>query len=484
MNSLATKLSLAFILVVLIGVAGVSVLIRVETARGFETYLEARGNNYLARVGDSLVDLYQATGDWRDAQEYLVGLLRSSSDRLVLADASGRVVADTSGQLLGQQNSSRDALNQTPILVGSRVVGTLYLLSFSPGPTSSQGRGPGAGQGRGPGPMAGNETGRASAPGPQQVTTSLESAYLSSVDRAILTTALVAALVAIGVGVVVSRRITRPLADLAEASQEVASGKLDRRLKVTSQDELGRVALSFNTMAANLQRNEESRRHMVADIAHDLRTPLAVIQGTVDGMLDGVIDTNQPALESIKEEVGILTKLVADLRTLSLAEAGQLKLDRSLVDLLEIAARSTNKVEPIARARGVACSVEGTSPGPIVYVDTDRMAQVLGNLLDNAIRFTPEGGRIRVSVSTGVAGKAILEVTDTGVGISAEDLPHVFDRFYRTDQSRTRKSGGSGLGLAIVKQLVEAHGGRVWAESEQGRGSKFILELPVSSVEC
>lgn len=309
---------------------------------------------------------------------------------------------------------------------------------------------------------------------------SLEATYLGSVDRAIATTALLSALLAIAVGLVVSRRITRPLAELADASREVASGRLDRRLKVASKDELGQVASSFNTMAEKLQRNEEARRHMVADIAHDLRTPLTVIQGTVDGMLDGVIDTDRDSLESIKEEVGILGKLVADLRTLSLAEAGQLRLERSRVDLLELARRSVRKIEPAAGERGISCRVEDEGPGPMVEADSDRMGQVLGNLLDNALRHTREDGTITVSVSAAEPGWARLSVADTGAGISEEDLPHIFDRFFRADQSRTRKSGGSGLGLAIVKQLVEAHGGRVWAESRLGEGTRFSVELPLA----
>ncbi len=473
MNSLATKLSVAFILVVVLGVASVSLLVRIGTARDFESYLEARGGIYLARAADSLAQLYQQNGDWKNAQPMLSDLLRGPTDRLVLSDASGRIVGDTDGQLLGRSVDGIDAVNQAPITVGGSKVGTLYLLSFTPGPGASVGRGQGAGPppGRGPGAMTGAGTS-------QVLSASLESAYLASVDRAILTAAVLSAIIAIAAGLFVSRKITRPLARLAAASQEVASGKLDRRLEVTSNDELGRVSSTFNTMAESLQRNEEARRHMVADIAHDLRTPLAVIQGTVDGMLDGVIAPDRDSIESIKEEVALLTKLVADLRTLSLAEAGQLKLDRSKVDLLTFAQRAVLKIEPIAREKGITCRVEGQSPAPVVAIDTARMGQVLGNLLDNALRYTPEGGSITVSVGRSAAGMAVLSVADTGIGISPDDLAHIFDRFYRADRSRTRKSGGSGLGLTIVKQLVLAHDGRVWAESQPDAGSRFSIELP------
>ncbi len=478
MNSLATKLSLAFITVVVLGVASVSLLVRMETARGFESYLEARGSNYVARVAGSLSELYQQSGGWQEAQPLLASLVRDPSDRLVLADASGRIVADTSGQLTGQSDRGLDAVNQTPIVAGSNRVGTLYLLSFS-GPGAPAGRGPGIGpaMGRGQGPMAAGGQGSTA---PQPAMSALESSYLASVDRAILTTAILAGLLAIAVGLVVARRITRPLAELAGATQEVASGKLERRVTVASNDELGRVAASFNSMAESLQRNEQARRHMAADIAHELRTPLTVVQGTVDGMLDGVIEPDRENLASIKEEVNLLTKLVADLRTLSLAEAGQLKLELAEADLLEFAHRAVARVEPLARQKGVSCRVEGEAPCPLVRIDGERMQQVVGNLLDNALRYTPEGGSIGVSVGMDGKALAILSVADTGKGITAEDLPYVFDRFYRADQSRSRKSGGSGLGLAIVKQLVEAHGGQVRVESRSGEGTRFVVELPAA----
>jgi signal transduction histidine kinase len=471
-NSLAAKLSLAFITVVVLGVACVSLLVRIETTQGFESYLQAQGSNYLVRAADSLSELYQRSGGWQEAQPLVTGLLRSLGDRLVLADATGRIVADSAGQLNGQSAEGLDALNQAPIVVGSGRVGTLYLLSFS-SPGAPAGRGPA--MARGQGAMAAtNRNGAA-----QPAASTLESGYLASVDRAILTAALLSGLLAIAVGLVVARRITRPLSELAGAAQELASGKLDHRVKVASGDELGRVAASFNGMAERLQRNEEARRHMAADIAHELRTPLAVVQGTVDGMLDGVIEPDQESLASIKEEINLLTKLVADLRTLSLAEAGRLKLDLAEVDLLEFTRRTVARVEPLARQKGVSCRVEGETPGLMVKIDAERMQQVVGNLLDNALRYTPEGGSITVTVGQGQGGTAVLSVADTGRGIPAEDLPHVFDRFYRADPSRSRKSGGSGLGLAIVKQLVEAHDGRVRVESMSDVGTRFTIELPL-----
>ena len=473
-NSLAAKLSLAFITVVVLGVVAVSVLVRIETGRGFESYLQAQGSNYLARVADSLGELYRQSGGWQGAGALLQAQLRGASDRLVLADSAGRIVADSDGQLVGRSAEGLDAINQTPILVGPDRVGTLFLLSFS-GPGGPAGRGMGPPSGKGQGATASRTT-------VQPLATSPEAGYLASVDRAILTSALLSGMLAIAVGLVVARRITSPLSELAGAAQELASGKLDRRVAVRSADELGRVAASFNSMAERLQRNELAKRHMAADIAHELRTPLAVVQGTVDGMLDGIIEPDRENLTSIKEEINLLTRLVTDLRTLSLAEAGQLRLDLKPTDLGMLVRRSVARIEPQCRQKGVDCRIESASAGLVAAIDPERMQQVMGNLLENALRYTPTGGRIAVSVYADKAGTATISVADTGQGIADEDLPYVFDRFYRADQSRSRKSGGSGLGLAIVKQLVEAHGGTVQVESSPGQGARFTISLPAGPV--
>ena len=489
MNSLATRLSLAFVLVVVLGVASVSLLVRQETTIGFQSYLESGGRVYGARVVDALAELYQRDGNWQGAQSLLQGQIRGPDARLVLADGSGTVVADSAGLMLGHQAEGLEGASRFPVVVQGKNVGTLYLDSFSPG------GGPGGSIARGRGPMAGlgRERGTAGEQSGQQTAPSLESTYLASVDRAILVAALLSALVAIALGLLIARRITRPLAELSAAAREVAAGKLAHRVKVRSGDELGEVATAFNTMTESLERNEQARRRMVADIAHELRTPLTVIEGTVDGMLDGVFELDRGNLESIKEETAILTKLVADLRTLSLAEAGQLSLEKECVDPMELARRAVGRVEALAQRKGVECRLEGNAVVPEVEVDPERMGQVLGNLLDNAVRHTPAGGTVTLSVGIDKGSSScppasgseheciVFSVADTGEGVSPESLPHLFDRFYRTDESRSRKSGGSGLGLAIVKQLVDAHGGRVWAESEPGKGSRFVVELPLAA---
>jgi signal transduction histidine kinase len=305
-----------------------------------------------------------------------------------------------------------------------------------------------------------------------------ENDFLADVRRSLWISGGLAAAGALALGVIISRQITRPVRRLAAATADIARGKLDARVESPGADELGQLGQSFNSMAAALQRQEEERRSMLADIAHELRTPLSVLRGNLEAMLDGLLEPRQEQLSLLHEQSVALSRLIDDLRTLSLAAEGHLDLHRQQTDVAELARRVVAEMEPFARERNVTLSVEAPESLPRLTLDSDRISQVLRNLINNALRYTPAGGRVSVTVSTQPAAMTIA-VADTGSGIAPEDLSHVFDRFYRADGSRTRATGGSGLGLAIVKQLVEAHGGQVSAESEPGRGSTFSLALPL-----
>ena len=235
-------------------------------------------------------------------------------------------------------------------------------------------------------------------------------------------------------------------------------------------------------MSADLSQARDLRRQMTADIAHELRTPLTVILGHTEALSEGQLPPDAETFEILYDETKRLNRLVEDLRTLSLSDAGELHLNRSMVppeDLLERAAASR---KPEANAKGIELKIEIDKELPEVEVDTDRMTQVLINLLDNALRYTPENGMITLSglkIPDGVA----ISIKDTGPGIPEKDLPHLFDRFYRGDKSRQRDEGGSGLGLAIARSLVESQGGRIRVESQSGEGAAFIIELPMAPNE-
>lgn len=306
----------------------------------------------------------------------------------------------------------------------------------------------------------------------------LEEEFLSSVRHALGLASLIAAGAALVLGGLFLRGVLAPVRHLQEAAQCVAQGDFRHRVPVTTRDELGQLAESFNMMAERLEKSERLRRQMIADIAHELRTPLTVIQGDLQAILDGVYKPTPQVIASIHEESLLLTRLVSDLRELSLAEAGELRLEKSVTDLREIVRHAVTVIDPALRAKNIALTLELPQHPVSVEIDAQRIEQVLLNLLTNAERYTPEGGQIRVVLSMRDSN-AIVHVSDTGPGIKPEDLPYVFERFWRTDKSRSRATGGSGLGLAIAKYFVEAHGGRIWAESVQGQGATFAFALPL-----
>ncbi|MDP8974537.1 MAG: HAMP domain-containing histidine kinase, partial [Actinomycetota bacterium] len=259
-------------------------------------------------------------------------------------------------------------------------------------------------------------------------------------------------------------------------------GDLDQRVPVRGRrDELRELAEAFNAMAEAVGRQELLRRRMAADIAHELRTPLAVIQANLEAMLDGIRPLSAEEVADVHRETQLLSRLVTDLRDLSLAETGQLPLRKELKDLTTLVRTSVARFSSWAEEKGVRLAVEIAEDLPQAEVDPDRVAQVLGNLLDNALRHTPPGGEVMVRLQPGAQRDEVrVTVRDTGPGIPEEHLPNIFERFYRADRARTRTVGESGIGLAVVRQLIEAHGGRVWVESQPGKGATFNFVLPAA----
>lgn len=311
-----------------------------------------------------------------------------------------------------------------------------------------------------------------------------ERAYLTAVRNSVWLTAGLAALVAVGLSLLLARQIAKPVRTLTTAARRVGSGDFDQRVPVRTRDELGELAQAFNSMAETIGRQEMLRRQMAADIAHELRTPLAIIQANLEAMLDGIRPLSAKEVADVHQETRLLIRLVADLQDLSLAEAGQLPLKKEPTDLGVLARASVARFSSRAEEKRVQLIVEAPDNLPPVDADQDRISQVLGNLLDNALRHAPPRGEVTVKLeSDAEQGRVQLTVSDTGPGIPTEHLPNVFERFYRADQARSRAAGGSGIGLAVVKQLVEAHGGQIWAESPTGGGTSFTLMLPASKTD-
>ena len=292
-----------------------------------------------------------------------------------------------------------------------------------------------------------------------------------------LATALICALLAT---VWLSRRIQTPLGKLTEAAKRMARGRYDTRVPAMGAGaEVDALATSFNTMAERLQRTEDTRRQMLSDLAHEMRTPISVLTVYLEGLQDGVIDWDTTTSDVMAEQMARLTRLVEDINDVSRAEEGRFVLDRaeeSVTDLLQAAGDAAKEAYA---AKGVTLEIEATEPAGTVAVDRQRLGQVLGNLLSNALRHTPPGGTVTISAGGQGPEDVAIRVTDTGEGISREQLPHVFERFYRGDTARDRDHGGSGIGLTISKALVEAHEGALTAYSPgPGHGTVFIATLP------
>ncbi len=304
-----------------------------------------------------------------------------------------------------------------------------------------------------------------------------EQRYLASSNLALLYAALGGLALALILGIVLARALTHPIRDLTTAIRAMAAGDLDQHVVVKSRDELGELAAAFNQMSADLDRLSRSRRQMTADIAHDLRNPLTVIGGYVESIREGVLKPTPERLEAIQIEVRHLERLVDDLRTLSQAEAGELRLNLEPVSVLQLLEATVQSYRALAEKQGIRLMADVSTNLPELNADPDRLAQVLGNTITNALRYTEPDGEITLRASKD-GGHVILTVSDTGQGIAPEALPHIFDRFYRADSSRT-SGEESGLGLAIAKSIVEAHNGEISARSTPGKGTTIRIVLPV-----
>lgn len=442
------KLLLATGAVILICLVVAEVLAYTFIRQQFDRFVKSQEREALERLGPVLAGYYQQHNHswagleevWRLRRERLS--ISTTGMRLLLLDPNRRVILDTQGDLTGQVVSSQVWENGLPIVVEGEEVGRLL-------------SGAGLLEAR--------------------YRSQLEGRFINTVLLSLVGAGLIGALVAIVVSAVLALQITAPARELTRAARGIASGNLKQHVVVHSGDELGEVSQAFNEMAAILERQELLRRHLVADIAHELRTPLTVMQVELASLQDGLSEPTPEAFSSLSEEVGLLSRLVEDLRLLSLMDAGSLPLQPEPVSIGEALRNAAQQVGASAGEKGLSMECQVTPDLPPARADPDRLQQVLLNLLHNAIRHTPAGGRIVLSARPEGA-YLHLQVADTGEGIPAQDLPYIFDRFYRSGASRSRE--GSGLGLSIARGLVEAMGGRIWAESTLGRGTTIHFTLP------
>jgi signal transduction histidine kinase len=302
--------------------------------------------------------------------------------------------------------------------------------------------------------------------------------YLA-IGRFFLWGGLVAVAIAVVLAFFLSRLTLTPVKALTSAAKQLGRGDFSQRVQIKNKGEMGELARTFNSMAGDLERAEKLRQNMVADVAHELRTPLSNIQGYLEALRDGVVKPDKETIRSLYEEASLLSRLVDDLQELSLAEAGELKVVCQAEDIGELIRQAVTAVEAQKRAKEVSLAVELPDRLPLVNIDSRRIGEVLRNLLENAVAHTGKGDTITVTARQ-LDRLVEISVADTGEGIPAKELPNIFERFYRVDKSRARATGGSGLGLTIARRLVEAHGGSIEVQSEPGKGSRFAFTVPVA----
>jgi len=442
-HSFRFRLLVAFALIILVAVGAIYFFVShtsgVEIGRFGKRSEQAR----FGRVAFELNRYYREHGDWEGIQPYVEQWGSLYGRRIILTDSGGVVVADSRGELLGQRYLPDTPGMPFPPPWEGDGVGILYI---SPEPSAVF-----------PSPLS----------------------LSQAISRFLLLGALLAAAVAFLITYFLSRRISAPVMALTLAARQLGQGDLSQRVQSREKGEVGELAQAFNAMAENLERGEQLRRNMIADIAHELRTPLSNLKGYLEAIHDGMVKPDPDAIRSLDEEANLLSRLVDDLQELSLAEAHELKMNCQTEDIKKLVKQAIAVRQGQAAAKGVSVSADLPKKLPPVNIDSRRIAQVLLNLIDNAITHTPRGGIITVAARQ-LDNWLEISVEDTGEGIPAEDLPNVFERFYRVDKSRARATGGTGLGLAIAKYLVEAHNSKIVVESELGKGSRFTFTIPLS----
>lgn len=487
MSSLYLRLLVVIVGVALLAVIMVALISSRTTSTEFQRFVKSDDGTDLDRLRGDLQSYYEQHGNWDGVAPVLDRISHLSGKQLALTGARQDFVAvapaslrdlnmrfmpdgnlelerrrESGGQLRVEQFVLANPIHSELHNSAGEVIGMLYLVPFT-----------------------------------NEELTQNEKRFLGSVNNSLLIAAAASAALALLAAFFLARRILRPVNGLTSAAQRMKSGDLTVRVPARGGDELADLARSFNSMADAMVHTEELRRNLVSDVAHELRTPLTSIRCQLEAMQDGLVAPNHETINAIHDEAMQLNRLVGDLQELALADAAQFSLNLQATAVKDQAEQVSRSLASLANERAVAIEVCIADDLPLVMADEGRLKQILTNLLQNAITHSAAGGKATLSAQldnknengTNAVGRTSqddtscswleVRVEDTGEGIAPEHLPHIFDRFFRTDESRSRATGGSGLGLAIVKQLVELHGGKVWAESETGQGTIIRFTLPV-----
>ena len=466
-HSLTFRLLAAFTIVIIVTIGSAFFLTYQTTRHEIDQVGERMATNQDQRVQNQLFIYYQLFGTWDGVQPLVTQWADLYGRRIILTDNNNTIVADSANELLGTSYNKGANEDMAPSFISSSIQPVNPFATPQPNPPANDTAPPS-------GIVGTLYIVHGELPDINKAALQLT---FQSIGSYFLWGGLVAIIIAVLLTLFLSHRILSPVKALINATRRFGKGDFSHRVDMKSPGELGELAHSFNSMANDLEKTQRLRQNMVADIAHELRTPLSNLKGYLEAINDGVIKPNKAAISSLNEEAASLSRLVAELQELSLADAGQLKINKQPADISILIKETVAALVAEAKAKQLTFTTNLPENLPLVSIDAYRIKQVLRNLLDNAMAHTGRDGKITVTARAR-DNMVAIDVTDTGEGIPAKDLPFVFERFYRVDKSRARKTGGSGLGLTIAKRLVEAHGGTIIVKSRVGKGSTFTFTLP------
>lgn len=473
---LRVRLSMYFLLVICVVAGSSLIFIQHTTENLFRSFIFSGDSEKAKIYATILADYYAENKGWQDLQFFLSEIpqiafsgidrrihggqstLRISgypektisallSDRIAVADKNGVIVADTAAKILHTVHPASHLKYGIPIFANSEHVGTVLVGSMI-----------------------------------DSSITGINERFLSSIVTSLIWGVLISAGLALFLGLIFSAQVTKPIVSLTGAVHHVAEGDLSIVVNAEGNDEIADLAKSFNRMIEELKRLENARKQIIADSAHELRTPVTLIQGTIEGMIDGVFPIDIPTLKSVHEETVRLSRLIDMLRELEIIESGKLVLSLETINVMDILHKAEALFASSAKEKDIALSVDPPDAPPLIKADYLRLSEVIYNLISNSIKYTPSGGRVRLRTKNDEKRAVTrIYVEDSGPGIPAEERERIFERFYRIDKSRSPDRGGRGLGLAIAREIVKAHGGNIAVTDSELGGAAFIIEMKAAS---